>query len=294
MARIQSLSILASTEGNDYLAEKYGVVIDNVMTGTISSQLKNKDLSGDPDAGTVEAKRFTNSKANPYGTARAAGKGDKVKAKPVTVAIDNNDEIIEEVEQKDVSLYGVEGLVERRVANHERVMKKTLEKEFFEVAAENAEVTFTTTETEMPKIVKQAIETVENTKNDYVDGVPRELLSITFSTPAFGLMEDYFDKIPNAGDHNTQTRGARYYRGVRCFSSTDVPEGVDFILMIDGAVAQPVKVSICNAAKIGLSDAYGFGIFFYHGCKTVMPDLTLRYPEYEPAGDDEDSEEAGS
>ena len=64
--------------------------------------------------------------------------------------------------------------------------------------------------------------------------------------------------------------------------------------MIDGAVAQPVKVSICNAAKIPLSDAYGFGIFYYHGCKTVMPDLTLCYPEYEPAGDDEDGEGAGA
>lgn len=68
MARIQSLAILASNAGNDFLAEQYGVVIDNIIKGTISSQLKNKDLSGDPTTGTVEAKRFCNSKANPYGT----------------------------------------------------------------------------------------------------------------------------------------------------------------------------------------------------------------------------------
>jgi hypothetical protein len=279
VARIESLAILASPTGNDYLAERYGVVINNVATGTISSLLKNTDLSGDPTTGTVEAKRFVNSKANPYGTARAGGKGDKVKAKPVTVAIDNDDEIIEEVEEKDTSLYGVEGLVEKRTANHELVMKKTLEKEFFQTAADSAEVVFTTTQTEMQLIVKEAIEAVETTKNDFVDGVPRELLSITFSPHAFGLMEDYFDKIPNAGNHNTQDRGARMYRKVRCYNSTDLPDGVDFIIMIDGAVAQPVKVSISNATKIPLSDAYGFGIFFYHGCKEVMPDLILVYPQ---------------
>lgn len=68
MSRIESLAILATDKGNDFLAEKYGVVIDNIATGTISAQLKNKDLSGDPTTGSVEAKRFCNSKSNPYGT----------------------------------------------------------------------------------------------------------------------------------------------------------------------------------------------------------------------------------
>lgn len=75
MPRIKSLSILSSKEGNDFLAEKYGIVIDNIIRGTISSQLKNRDLSGDPTTGTVEAKRFCNSKANPYGHGARRWKG---------------------------------------------------------------------------------------------------------------------------------------------------------------------------------------------------------------------------
>lgn len=278
MARIQSLAILASNAGNDFLAEQYGVVIDNIIKGTISSQLKNKDLSGDPTTGTVEAKRFCNSKANPYGTARAGGKGDKVKAKPVTVAIDRNDEIIEEVEEKDTSLYGVEGLVARRVNNHEMVMTKGLEKDFFACAAANCEV-FTTAESAIEKIVEAAVQKVEKTKNEFVDGVPRELIRVILDTAPYGELSEYFDKLPNAGGYNTADGKVRTFHRVKCYDSTDLPEGVKFIVMVDGAVAQPVKTSICNAAKIPFSDAYGFGIFYYHGEKSVMPDLTLTYTD---------------
>ena len=35
----------------------------------------------------------------------------------------------------------------------------------------------------------------------------------------------------------------------------DLPAGVKFIVMVDGAVAQPVKANVCNAAKIPFSDA---------------------------------------
>lgn len=278
MARIQSLAILASDKGNDYLAEKYGVVIDNITNGTISAQLKNKDLSGDPSTGTVEAKRFCNSKANPYGTARAGGKGDKAKAKPVTVAIDNDDEIIEEFEEKDTSLYGVEGFVERRVDNHEMVMKKSLEKAFFACASVNCDV-FTTSETAIEKIVEAAIQKVEKTKNDFVDGVPRELISVVLDTAPYGELSDYFDKLPNTGGYNTADGKVRTFHRVKCYDSTDLPEGVKFIVMVDGAVAQPVKASVCNATKIPFSDAYGFGVFYYHGEKSVMPDLTLTYTD---------------
>ena len=71
MARITSLSQLNESAGLDYLAESYGKVIDNVAKSTISSVLKNTDLSGDPTTGTLEAKRFTNTASNPYGTARS-------------------------------------------------------------------------------------------------------------------------------------------------------------------------------------------------------------------------------
>ena len=81
--RIESLSVLldGSSDGKMLLKEAYEGVLENVQKGAVSVQLKNTDLSGDPLAGTVEAKRFANATAQNYGTARTGGKGDNVKGK---------------------------------------------------------------------------------------------------------------------------------------------------------------------------------------------------------------------
>ena len=69
MARIASLNILLDPTGKDYLAELYGKVIENVNKQLISARMKNTDLSGNPESGTVEAKRFQNAASKAYGTA---------------------------------------------------------------------------------------------------------------------------------------------------------------------------------------------------------------------------------
>ena len=108
--RIESLNVLldGSDSGKMLLKEAYDGVIANVQKNTVSSRIKNTDLSGDPDSGTVEAKRFANASSQDYGTARTAGKGNAVKGKTVTIAIDQNKEFIEEIEEKDIRLLGVE------------------------------------------------------------------------------------------------------------------------------------------------------------------------------------------
>ena len=135
MARISSLNVLLTDSGKDFLAEQYGKVIANIQKNPISSQLKNTDLSGSPTSGTVEAKRFVNATSQAYGTARSGGKANAVKAKPIVISIDQDEEILEEVEQKDVSLYGVDNFVERRAAECERKMTNKLEHAFFDTAA---------------------------------------------------------------------------------------------------------------------------------------------------------------
>lgn len=67
-----------------------------------------------------------------------AGAGNKVKAKPVVVAINKDSEIVEEIEEKDTRLYGVDGLLDRRSANHVIRMATDLDVDFFKVAADNA------------------------------------------------------------------------------------------------------------------------------------------------------------
>ena len=72
MARQKAISLLQAAATKADLKEIYGIVIDNVQKDTLSSGLKSQAYTGNPAAGSVEFKRFTNSTAKTYGTARTA------------------------------------------------------------------------------------------------------------------------------------------------------------------------------------------------------------------------------
>lgn len=273
MARITSLAILAQDGvGKEYLAETYGKVIEGVMKTLVSADMKNTDLSGDPASGSVEAKRFVNAQVQAYGTARAAGAGNKVKAKPVTVQISEDKEIVEEIEQKDTLLYGVDGLIDRRSANHIVRMASALDTDFFKEAFENAVEVEIAAGTAIEDELEQVIQECENTKNDFVDGVPRELMRLVLNTNYYGKVRNNLDKQSRA---NVDTGAEEFYawHGVECKSSVHLPTGCRYILMIAGAVAQPVMASQYVAEKIALSEAYGVSLFYHYGTEAVTPDL---------------------
>lgn len=273
MARLTSLNMLLDPSGKDFLAELYGKTIANIQKATLSAILKNTDLSGTPTSGTVEAKRFANAAAKVYGTARTAGKGDGVTAKPVTVAIDKDKEIVEELEEKDVSLYGVEGVLQNRSQNHVLTMARELERAFFAEAV-TAGAAFTTLEKDVNLILEAAIQQIETTKNDYVDGVPRDMIRV-IATPAFyGKIRSWLDGTSKS---NVETAVESFvsFHGVKVDSSVYLPAGKDFIVMVVGAVAQPVLPKPYAAEKIPLSEAYAVELFFYYGTKAVMPDLII-------------------
>lgn len=272
MARISSLNVLLTDTGKDFLAEKYGKVIANIQKNPISSQLKNTDLSGSPTSGTVEAKRFVNATSQAYGTARSGGKANAVKAKPIVIAIDQDEEILEEVEHKDVSLYGVDNFVERRAAECERKMTNKLEHAFFDTAAKaGAQVTPVGTTPEA--IAEELIQSVETVSNDFVDGVERNMIALVCSPAFYGQLRTYLD----ATTHNTEGEAINTYHGVRIFSSTYLPNDVKAIAMAYGSVAQPVLPTIAPAEKIQLSNAYSFGMFYDYGTKAVTEDLIFVY-----------------
>lgn len=275
MARIESLSILTTESGKEYLAELYGKVIENVMKNLVSAGMKNADLSGNPVSGSVEAKRFVNAKSQEYGTARAAGAGNKVKAKPVTVAIKSDSEIVEEIEEKDIQLYGVDGLLERRAANHVIRMATDLDTEFFKVAADNATAVTVVADTSIEDELEQVIQECENTKNDFVDGVPRSMMSLVLNTAYYGKVRNNLDKQTRA---NVDTTAEEFYawHGVECKSCVNLPAKVKYILMVNGAVAQPVMANQYAAEKIPLSEAYGVSLFYHYGTEAVMPDLIFK------------------
>lgn len=274
MARIASLNMLLTDTGKDFLAELYGDVIENVQKGTISNILKNTNLSGSPTSGTVEAKRFVNSTSKAYGTARAANKGDAVKVEPVTVAVNTHREIVEEVEDADTVMYGVDGLLTRRSADHARSMTRELERAFFS-AAVTAGTAITTTETKAELILEAAIQQIENTKNDFVDGVPRDMIAFVCSTEFYGQIRNFLDTTQNS-NVDTATGEFGRYHGVPVYSSVYLPAKTNFVGMVEGSVAQPVRPKPYGAEKIQLSNAYGIALFYDYGTKVVMPDLIVK------------------
>lgn len=272
MPRINALNILTQDEGKEYLSELYGKVIANVMKSLVSAGMKNQDLSGDPTSGSVEAKRFVNATSQEYGTARAAGKGAAVKAKPVVIKIDTDREIVEELEEKDTRLYGVDGLLDRRAANHVVRMAAELDKAFFATAHTAAVQVEVADGLDIADELEQIIQECENAQNDFVDGVPRAMMHLVCNTEYYGKIRNDLDKQTRA---NVDTAAEEFYtwHGVEVKSCVHLPAGCRYILMVDGAVAQPVMANQYTAEKIPLSEAYGVSLFFHYGTEAVTPDL---------------------
>ena len=274
MARIDALSIELQNGSKDKLAEEYGKVIENIQAITLASRLKNTDLSGDPTSGTVEAKRFVNVSGNAYGTARSAEKGQAVKVKPVVIPINDDTEYIEEVEEKDLKTYGVGGLIERRTRNHQDALARELDSKFFTEAV-TAGTSFSPEGT--PSIedeIEEAIEKVETVKNDFVNGVPRNMIEIVASPKTYGKLRNKINSISNSNNLGVVPNYEQgTFNNVNIYSSVFLPTGINYVVMVRGAVAQPVMTSIYEPKKVELSDATAFGLFAYKGTKAVMEDL---------------------
>ena len=276
--RITSLNILLEQEGHDYLSELYGRVIENVQKELISADMKNRDLSGDPTSGSVEAKRFANASPKAYGTARAAGKGDALRARPVAVPLDHDDEIVEEIEEKDIRLYGVDGLLERRAANHVRRMAAKLDRAFFTAAYNGATEAEINSNDPIEDQLEAIIQTCENTMNDFVDGVPRAMMRLVCGTYVYGKIRNALDKTSRT---NVDTTTEEFYawHGVEVKSCVHLPAGCPFLLIVEGSVAQPVYARPYAAEKIPLADAYAVELFYHYGTTVVTPDLIFK-PKY--------------
>ena len=274
MARLDALSIELTTSGKDKLAEEYGKVIENLQHITLASRLKNQDLSGDPTSGTVEAKRFANISGQAYGTARTAGKGQYVKAQPVIIAINDDTEYLEEVEEKDLKTYGVNGLIERRTKNHQDALAVELDTKFFAEAVNQGTSFSATAGASIEDEIEEAIQKVETVKNDFVNGVPRNMIEVVMSPAYYGKLRNKINSISNSnklGVVPNYEEGT--FNNVSVYSNVFLPQGVNYVVMVKGAVAQPVMTSIYNPAKVDLSDATAFGLFAYKGTKAVTPDL---------------------
>lgn len=273
--RISALAFLNTDGGLALLAQQYRGVIENVENNTLSSILKNQDLSGDFDAGSVEAKRFANATSEQYGTAAANGIGSPIKLQPVNVPINIHREIVEDLERYDAATLGVPDLIARRTRNHARTMVRDLERAFFD-CAQAAGTAFTPTETDIELILEELIQGIETTQNEFVDGVPRDMIHIVCSPAFYGQIRAYLDKSYNA---NIQTNEDDFFafHGVRTYASTYLPAGVNCIAMVEGSIAQPVRSDVYDATPMPLGNNWALKLFYDFGTTAVTPELIWVY-----------------
>lgn len=278
MARLNALSMFKEDGVTpELLAELYGAVIEGVEAKAVSSLLKNRDLSGDFAAGSVEVKRFVNSASNAYGTARAAGAGVAIDVASITVVKDTERELIAEIEEKDLHEHGVRDLLARRQRNHIASMASELDIAFFAKGyATGTQFVPSVGATTWVAKIEEMVVALENTQNDYVRGVPREMIAVTVTPEVYSAIRQELDPLP--ASENSWGRGdIGLLHDIRILKSTNLPKGalqvVDAMAMVDGAIAQPVHAVPYDLEKIQLSKAYAVELFYDFGTKEIMPDL---------------------
>lgn len=245
-------------------------IIDNITANALSQKLKNTKYSGDPKSGAVEASRFKNANVKDYGTARAAGKADGLQDAKVTILINKRKEITEEVSKTDLELYGVEGIVESRKTAFSKAIEAHLDREFFTEAVNAASEVVVTGAKNMGDILEAIIQPIESTKNDFVDGVERELIKVSLNPVAFGKARTFLDTLKTVSTDNG-VKEIGYYHGVEVHSTTRQTAAV--VAQIDGAIAMPVLIDEYSLEKIPLSNDYSLQLYPTYGVKATTPDL---------------------
>lgn len=275
MAKTESINVLLDPSGKMVLDEAYGVLTDRFASASISNFLKNKNYSGDMSAGSIVIKKFQNGTPATYGTASTAGHGEYLKGVETTINLSTRKEIITEVEQSDVVEMKLQELVNKRADSNAKSMEIDLDKAFFATAYSTGTETASTGAT-FKDVVEDMIVEVESVENNYYNGIDREFISIVCSPAKYGELRTYIDTTTTAnttiGEDVIPT-----YHGCKIFKSTRLPDGVDAIVMMDEAIAQPVYVNDYTAEKVAYKDAIALEVFYNYGTGNIYGSEVIRY-----------------
>ena len=275
MARQAALNIADYTNQAtmDNLAEVLDGVIENIQVSAVSEALKNKNGSGDPEGGSVEYKRFVNAELKAKGTARTATHGDKVIAKPIIVNLNDDKEIVEELQIKDVKLYGIDGMAAKRKDNFAKRVVAYLDRKFFAEAV-NAGTQFTRGALTQPKdIIDAMIVAAKGTSSDFIDGIDAEDLALVVNGEYRKALKNELDELPNGTAPGNGIIGR--YDTLDVYESNRLPTNVTAVVMLKGAIAQPRLISDYQAEKVPFDDAIALETFLYTGVKALVPEAII-------------------
>lgn len=275
MARQPSLNIqdYLNPSVMDNLAEILDGVIENIQTSAVSEAIKNKEGSGDPAAGSIEYKRFANAKLEDKGTARTAKEGKKVKVKPIIVNIDDDKEIIEELQLKDVKLYGIAGMAEKRKANFSKRVIAYLDRKFFATTVSGGKQFDRGDLTDPKDILDAMIVEAKSTESEFIDGIDAEDLAIVLSPTWRKALKNELDELPNGTSPSNGRIGL--YDSIMTYETHRLPAGINAIVTLIGATAQPYYLSEYAAEKVPFDDAIALETFVYSGSKVLVDEAIL-------------------
>lgn len=279
MALTQALSIYSSEEAKAYLRNVIVGIFENLGAKTVSARLKSKNANLTQAAGSYEFKRFANATSQEYGTARTAAKGQKIIAPSITVNLDTNREIVEEINLFDGQSFTqetFEALVNRRKAAIQLAIERELDRAFFAKIKEQgtaAGIDITLTDSIVAQLEDVIVKLVTTT-NDYVDGVDRENMALIVSPRLYSKLKTELNDVYNFS--GTVEEGTfKGINGVAVFEALRLPEGVDYILLTMDSVAQPTLITGVDVEKIPLSNDYAISVFYRYGTKTLATELAL-------------------
>ena len=260
---------ISSGANKDKLKEVLGEIIQNIQKKAISERIKNK--SGDIKAGSIKVARFTNVESKDYGTARAASKGTQFDNKgKVTINLDKHKEIVEEFNKNDIETIGYNAIIDSKKSGQANTLIRELDRAFFAEAETVGTDVVVTSATELVEKVEMLILALETTKNEYVDGLNREDMTLTLSPTLYGKLRNYIDKIANANVDSAKEE-IEMFHGVKVESN--MRQTAEAIIMVNGAIAQPVNIYNYGTDRIPLSNDYALTLFYDFGTKAITPDL---------------------
>jgi len=190
---------------------------------------------------------------------------------------------VEEAAKFDLDTFGVGNIMARRADNHVDTVAAELDADFF-AKAKTAGTKLTAKGTTVEDQLEELIQAVETVKNDYVRGVPRNLIRLVLDPVMYGRARNYLDKGTNNANVDTAAEDFRMFHGVRVYSSINLPAApgttaTRALCMVDGAMAQPVVMyPYAEPEKIPLSNDYGVSMFYDYGTKALTPDLIFYMP----------------
>ena len=108
----------------------------------------------------------------------------------------------------------------------------------------------------------------KETSSDFIDGIDAEDLALVVNGTYRKALKNDLDALPNGTAPANGAIGT--YDSVTVYESNRLPEGVNAIVMLKGAIAQPRLISDYQAEKVPFDDAIALETFLYTGVKTLV------------------------